>query len=166
MQFHPDKNPGDSQAEERFKEVNEAYGVLSDPDKRAHYDRFGSAPGVAAGSGFEGGFGTLFEDIFENFFAGAGGGRRGRSRAMRGEHVLNVKIPPGIDDGMQLRLTGEGSAGVNGGPAGDLYVLVRTRDHAIFTRHGTDLLCDLPVSFTQLALGTEIEVPVLNGTEK
>jgi len=260
MQFHPDKNPGDSQAEERFKEVNEAYGVLSDPDKRAHYDRFGSAPGVAAGSGFEGGFGTLFEDIFENFFAGHGGGRRGRSRAMRGEdlqyelkitledaaagldtkiqiprlvrcdsckgsgsepgthktvcdtcqgrgevrmshgfltvarpcprcagegqinkspcrdcrgegrlrgeHVLNVKIPPGIDDGMQLRLTGEGSAGVNGGPAGDLYVLVRTRDHAIFTRHGTDLLCDLPVSFTQLALGTEIEVPVLNGTEK
>jgi molecular chaperone DnaJ len=260
MQFHPDKNPGDAKAEERFKEVNEAYGVLSDPDKRAHYDRFGSAPGVAAGGGFEGGFGTLFEDIFENFFAGAGGGRRGRSRAMRGEdlqyelkitleeaaagldtkiqiprlvrcdhckgsgsepgthkiacdtcqgrgevrmshgfltvarpcprcagegqinknpcrdcrgegrlrgeHVLNVKIPPGIDDGMQLRLSGEGSAGVEGGPAGDLYVLVRIRDHAIFARHGTDLLCDLPVSFTQLALGAELEVPVLSGTEK
>src|SRR5205809_241420 len=259
MQFHPDKNPGDSQAEERFKEVNEAYGVLSDPDKRAHYDRFGSAPGVAAGSGFEGGFGTLFEDIFENFFAGAGGGRRGRSRAMRGEdlqyelkitledaaagldtkiqiprlvrcdsckgsgsepgthktvcdtcqgrgevrmshrfltaarpcprcggegqinkspcpdcrgegrrrgeHVLNVKIPPGLDDGMQLRVSGEGSGGVNGGPTGDLYVLVRIREHAIFTRHGIDLLCDLPVSFTQLALGAEVEVPVLNGTE-
>jgi molecular chaperone DnaJ len=260
MQFHPDKNPGDAKAEERFKEVNEAYGVLSDPDKRAHYDRFGSAPGGAAGGGFEGGFGTLFEDIFENFFAGAGGGRRGRSRAMRGEdlqyelkitleeaaagldtkiqiprlvrcdrckgsgsepgthktvcdtcqgrgeirmshgfltvarpcprcagegqitknpchdcrgegrlrgeHVLSVKIPPGIDDGMQLRLSSEGSAGVNGGPAGDLYVLVRIRDHAIFARHGTDLLCDLPASFTQLALGAEIEVPVLNGTEK
>ncbi len=260
MQFHPDKNPGDKNSEERFKEVNEAYAVLSDPDKRAHYDRFGSAPGIGGGGGFEGGFGTLFEDIFENFFAGAGGGRGARSRAMRGEdlqyelkitledaaagletkiqiprlvrcdrckgsgsepgtrksacdtcqgrgeirmshgfltvarpcprcggegqinkspchdcrgegrqrgdHVLSVKIPPGIDDGMQLRLSGEGSSGVNGGPAGDLYVLVRIRDHAIFTRHGTDLLCDLPVSFTQLALGAEVDVPVLNGTEK
>ena len=261
MQFHPDKNPGDKAAEERFKEVNEAYAVLSDPDKRAHYDRFGTAPGVSGGGGFESGFGTLFEDIFENFFSGAGGGgRRGRSRAARGEdlqyelkitledaaagletkiqiprlvrcerckgggsepgshkttcdtcqgrgeirmshgfltvarpcprcggegqinknpcrdcrgegrqrgdHVLSVKIPAGIDDGMQLRLSGEGSAGVNGGPPGDLYVLVRIRDHVIFTRHGTDLLCELPVSFTQLALGTEVDVPILNGTEK
>ena len=260
MQFHPDKNPGDKKAEERFKEVSEAYAVLSDPDKRAHYDRFGVAPGAATGGGFEGGFGTLFEDIFENFFSGAAGGRRGRSRAargedlqyelkltleeaaagvetkiqiprlvrcetckgsgsepgtskttcetcqgrgevrmshgfltvarpcprcggegqinknpcrdcrgdgrVRGEHVLSVKIPAGIDDGMQLRLSGEGSSGVNGGPTGDLYVLVRIRDHPIFTRHGTDLLVDLPVSFTQLALGAEVEVPVLGGTEK
>ncbi|HEV8583669.1 MAG TPA: molecular chaperone DnaJ [Methylomirabilota bacterium] len=260
MQYHPDKNPGDKKSEERFKEVSEAYGILSDPDKRAHYDRFGTAPGAAEGGGFEGGFGTLFEDIFENFFSGAGGRRGGRSRAMRGEdlqyelkitledaaagletkvqiprlercepcggsgsepgtrkttcdtcqgrgevrmshgfltvarpcprcggegqinkspckacrgegrqrgeHLLSVKIPPGIDDGMQLRLTGEGSSGVNGGPAGDLYVLVRIREHAIFTRHGADLLCDLPVSFTQLALGAEVDVPVLNGTDK
>ena len=260
MQFHPDKNPGDKKAEERFKEVSEAYAILSDPDKRAHYDRFGTAPGAAAGGGFDSGFGSLFEDIFDNFFAGAGGGRGGRrSRAMRGEdlqyelkitleeaaagletkvqiprlerceactgtgaepgtrkttcetcqgrgevrmshgfltvarpcprcggegqlnkspckgcrgegrqraeRMLAVKIPPGIDDGMQLRLSGEGSGGVNGGPAGDLYVLVRIREHGVFTRHGADLLTDLPVSFTQLALGAEIDVPVLGGTD-
>src|SRR5256714_11104974 len=87
MQFHPDKNPGDKNSEQRFKEVSEAYAVLSDPDKRALYDRFGSAPSTGAGGGFEGGFGTLFEAIFENFFSTAGGGRRGRSRAMRGEDL-------------------------------------------------------------------------------
>jgi molecular chaperone DnaJ len=260
MQFHPDKNPGDKKAEERFKEISEAYAVLSDPDKRAHYDRFGSAPGAAAGGGFDSGFGSLFEDIFDNFFAGGAGGRGRRSRAMRGEdlqyelkitleeaaqgvetkvqiprlerceacagtgaepgtrktrcetcqgrgevrmshgfltvarpcprcggegqinrnpcktcrgegrqraeRMLGVKIPPGIDDGMQLRLAGEGSAGTNGGPPGDLYVLVRIREHPVFTRHGADLLTDLPVSFPQLALGAEVDVPVLDGTER
>src|SRR5512145_1829597 len=82
MQFHPDRNPGDKQAEDKFKEVNEAYAVLSDPDKRAQYDRFGT---VGQG-GFESGFGTLFEDIFENFFSG-GGGRGRRSRVLRGEDL-------------------------------------------------------------------------------
>jgi molecular chaperone DnaJ len=89
---------------------------------------------------------------------------RGEGR-QRAERLLAAKIPPGIDDGMQLRLSGEGSAGLNGGPAGDLYVLVRIREHAIFTRHGADLLTDLPLSFSQLALGAEVEVPVLNGVE-
>jgi molecular chaperone DnaJ len=256
MQYHPDRNPGDKQAEERFKEANEAYAVLSDPDKRAHYDRFGTA---APGTGFgDTGFGTLFEDIFESFFTGGGGGRRGRAARgedlqyelkltleeaaagvetkiqiprpepcatcsgsgiepghkrevcetcqgrgqvrlsqgfltvartcpkcrgegelnrhpcptcrgegrQRGEHLLQVKIPAGIEDGMSLRLTGEGAVGVGGGPPGDLYVLVRVREHALFARNGADLLCDLPVTFSQLALGTEIEVPVLGGTAK
>jgi molecular chaperone DnaJ len=259
MQFHPDKNPGDKAAEEKFKQISEAYAVLSDPDKRAHYDRFGVAPGAGSGGFDAGGFGTLFEDIFDNFFAGAGGRGRGRTRAMRGEdlqyelkitleegatgvetkvqlprleacdacqgtgaepgtqrttcdtcrgqgqvrfnqgfltvartcpkchgegeivkspcktcrgegrqrseRLLAVKIPAGIEDGMQLRLSGEGSAGLHGGPHGDLYVLVRIRDHAIFARHGADLVCDVPVSFPQLALGAELEVPVLEGRE-
>jgi molecular chaperone DnaJ len=256
MQYHPDRNPGDKAAEERFKEVNEAYAVLSDPDKRAQYDRFGTVGQVG---GFEAGFGTLFEDIFDNFFAGAGGRGR-RSRAARGEdlqyelkitleeaaagletkvqiprleacescagsglepgsqrvtcdacrgrgeirmsqgfltvarpcpkcrgegevvkspcrrcrgegrqraeRLLQVKIPAGIEDGMQLRLTGEGSSGLNGGPPGDLYVLVRIGEHELFVRDGADLHCDIPVSFAQLALGHELEVPVLGGVER
>ena len=256
MQYHPDRNPGDKQAEVRFREASEAYAVLSDPDKRAHYDRFGTAPGAGNAGGFDSGFGSLFEDIFENFLGGRGrrtraargedlqyelkitleeaaagletkiqiprletcatcngtgsepgtrrvacdgcGGRgevrmshgfltvarpcpkcqgqgqinkspckscRGEAR-QRAEHMLSVKIPPGIEDTMQLRLTGEGSGGVNGGPPGDLYVLVRIREHAMFARDGGDLYCDLPVSFPQLALGAELEVPVLGGTAK
>jgi molecular chaperone DnaJ len=87
---------------------------------------------------------------------------RGEGR-QRAEHTLSIKIPPGIDDGMQLRLSGEGAGGLNGGPPGDLYVLVRIREHAMFARNGADLHCDLPVSFPQLALGVELEVPVLGG---
>ena len=255
MQFHPDKNPGDRVAEERFKQISEAYAILSDPDKRAQYDRFGTVGGAG---GFEGGFGTLFEDIFENFFSGGARGGR-RTRAARGEdlqyelkitleevatgieskiqlprlelcetcggtgaepgtkrttcetchgqgqvrfnqgfltvarpcpkchgageivkdpckscrgegrkraeHLLNLKIPAGIEDGMQLRVSGEGSSGVHGGPPGDLYVLVRIREHPVFARNGADLFCDLPVSFPQLALGAEIDVPVLDGKD-
>jgi molecular chaperone DnaJ len=258
MQYHPDRNQGDKQAEERFKEVNEAYAVLSDPDKRAHYDRFGTAPGTGSSSNFDAGFGSLFEDIFENFLGGSGRGRRTRAARgedlqyelkitledaaagletkvqiprletcdtcggtgsepgtrrvacdgcggrgevrmshgfltvarpcpkcrgegqinrspckscrgegrQRAERLLSVKIPAGIEDGMQLRLSGEGSGGLNGGPPGDLYVLVRLREHPMFARNGGDLYCDLPVSFPHLALGTELEVPVLGGTAK
>jgi len=259
MQYHPDRNPGDKQAEERFKEASEAYAVLSDPDKRAHYDRFGTIAGLGGGVDFGQGFGTLFEDIFESFFtAGAGRGRRSRTARgedlqyelkitleeaargvdtklqiprlepceacggtgaeagsrpvtcdmchgrgevrvsqgfltvarpcpkcrgegemnrrpcsqcrgegrVRAERLLQIKIPAGIEDGMQMRLTGEGSGGRHGGPAGDLYVLVRLAEHELFVRKGADLYCDLPVSFPQLALGAEIDVPVLDGTSK
>ncbi len=253
MQFHPDRNPGDKQAEERFKEASEAYAVLSDPDKRAQYDRFGTV-GNVGGFG-DTGFGTLFEDIFENFFAGGGRGRRSRSARgedlqyelkitleeaatgvetkvriprmeaceacggrgatpgtqrvacemcrgrgevrlsqgfltvartcprcrgegeinrdpcrscngegrVRAERLLGVKIPAGIEDGMQLRVSGEGSAGLHAGTAGDLYVLVRIAEHELFARNGADLYCDLPVTFPQLVFGAELEVPILKG---
>jgi molecular chaperone DnaJ len=253
LQYHPDRNPGDKQAEERFKEVNQAYAVLSDPDKRAQYDRFGT---VGAGGGFEQGFGTLFEDIFESFFSGSSRSRRSRAargedlqyemaitlaeaasdvetkiqvprlepcdvcngsgmepgsqraacemchgrgevrmsqgfltvartcpkcrgegeinrdpcRACRGEgrqraeRMLSVKIPAGIDDGMQLRVPGEGGGGLAGGPPGDLYVLVRVREDELFSRNGADLYCDLPLTFPQLVFGAEVSVPVISGT--
>jgi molecular chaperone DnaJ len=255
MQYHPDRNPGDTVAENRFKEVNEAYAILSDPDKRAQYDRFGT---VSPGAGFSGDFGSLFEDIFEGFFAG--GRRSQRSRAVRGEdlqyelkisleeaasgvesriqvprydtcaacggngvedgsrpevcptcqgrgqvrfsqglltvgrtcprcggegeiitspcracrgegrvrveRVLQVKIPPGIEDGTSVRVTGEGGGGLRGGPPGNLYVLVRVAEHERFVRRDADLVCELPLTFAQLALGAEVEVPLLTGTAK
>jgi molecular chaperone DnaJ len=255
LQYHPDRNPGDTKAEEHFKEINEAYTVLSDPEKRAQYDRFGA---VGAGVDVSDlGFGAIFDDLFEGFF-GPGAPRGRRSRGHRGEdlqyeleisleeaasgletkvqiprlercdtckgsglepgtkregcatcqghgqvrfsqgfltvartcphcggageinrhpcktcrgegrerheRMLKIKIPPGIEDGSQLRLSGEGSAGVNAGPPGDFYVLVRVRPHEFFVRQGDDLYCELPLTFPQLALGAEVEVPVLGGT--
>ena len=250
--YHPDKNPGDKAAEERFKEINQAYGVLSDPDKRAHYDRFGTAPGTG---GVETGFTTIFEDLFEGFF---GGDRGRRTRARRGEdlrydleisleeaseglesklqiprsetcetcrgsgqepgtkpetcstcrgqgqvrlsqgfltvahpcptcrgqgsinrhpckacrgqgrqakeRLLSVTIPAGVEDGNQLRMTGEGEGGLLGGPPGDLYVVIHVRPHEVFVRQGPHLLCELPLSFAQVALGDTVHVPLLRGT--
>ncbi len=249
-QHHPDKNPGDARAEERFKEISEAYAVLSDPDKRAQYDRFGTVSDLGSGAGF----GTIFEDLFEGFFGG-GGGRRGRVRrgddlqyrleisleeaaqglesklqiprhetceacrgtgqeegtraetcgtcrgqgqvrfsqgfltvarpcptcggagainhnpcsACRGEgrvarqRLLTVTIPAGIADGNQLRLAGEGEGGLQGAPPGDLYVVVQIRPHEMFERHGDDIICALPLTYPQVCLGDEIEVPILGG---
>ncbi len=253
---HPDKNPGDRKAEERFKEINEAYGILSDPEKRAQYDRFGTVAGPA-GVG-DVGFGTIFDDLFEGFFGGGGGERGRRTRARRGddlrydleisleeaaegletklqiprlemceacrgsgqepgtrlevcgtcrgqgqvrfsqgfltvgrpcpacrgqgsinrhpckacrgegrqtkERLLKVTIPAGVEDGNQLRLSGEGEGGLLGGPAGDLYVVIHVRPDEIFLRQGPHLLCELPLSFPQAALGDTVEVPVLGGT--
>jgi molecular chaperone DnaJ len=252
---HPDKNPGDKKAEDRFKEISEAYTVLSDPEKRAHYDRFGTAP--SAGGGPDMGFSTIVEDLFESFgFFGGGGGNR-RTRAQRGddlrydleitleeaadgvepklqiprhetcdacegsgrepgtmpetcgscrgqgqvrfsqgfltvarpcptcrgqgrinrypckacsgegrqakERLIKVTIPPGVEDGNQLRLSGEGESGLLGGPSGDLYVVIHVRPHDVFAREGAHLLAELPITFPQAALGDTVEVPVLHG---
>lgn len=251
---HPDKNPGDADAERRFKEASEAYAILSDAEKRANYDRFGHAgvDGMPFG-GVEDVF-SAFSDIFggglfDGLFGGRPGGqRRGahlrgrveidlaeaaagvqrtiglrrrevcttcegsgaaegsqprtceacggygevqrrqgifalreRCRHCRGagtvidkpcadcrgmgrvevEREIEVQIPPGIEEGMQLRLPGEGEPGDVGGPAGDLFVVVEIVEHPFFQRHGTDLLCEVPVSFAQAALGGEVEVPLV-----
>lgn len=262
MKFHPDRNPDDKDAEEKFKEANEAYEVLSDDDKRAAYDRYGHA-GVdpsqgAGGGGGAGGFGDIFGDVFGDIFGGARGGGGQRSNrgadlgytleldleeAVRGAKVqirvptqvecdvcdgtgakkgtsaktchtcqgsgqvrvqqgffvmsqtcptcrgrgkvipdpckachgegrvrkqktLDVKIPAGVDTGDRIRLSGEGEAGSQGGPAGDLYVQVQVRDHRIFKRDGGDLYCEVPIDFVDATLGGEIEVPTLDGRVK
>jgi molecular chaperone DnaJ len=263
MKHHPDRNAGDAESEEKFKEANEAYEVLSDAQKRATYDQFGHAgvEGQGAG-GFGGGGGANFSDIFGDVFgdifgAAAGRGRSGPQRgsdlrynleidledAVQGSTVkirvptlenceecngsgarkgstpvscttcggagqirmqqgffsvqqtcpncrgkgkmikdpcggchgrgrvekqktLSVKIPPGVDTGDRIRLAGEGEAGPDGGGAGDLYVQVAVRPHNIFQRDGKHLYTEVPISFTDAALGGELEVPTLEGRVK
>ena len=263
MKWHPDRNPENPKAEERFKEAKEAYEILSDPQKRPAYDQFGhagvdpSAGGGAAGAGAGfGGFADAFGDIFGDIF----GGGRGRSGVYRGADLrynleisledaargtetriripameecgtchgsgakpgttpttcttcqghgqvrmqqgffsiqqtcprchgsgkmvaspcsacsgagrikqhktLSVKIPAGVDEGDRIRLSGEGEAGVNSGPAGDLYVVIHLKPHPVFTRDHNDLHCEMPISFTAAALGGEIEIPTLDGYAK
>ncbi|MGH7441541.1 MAG: molecular chaperone DnaJ [bacterium] len=258
-EFHPDRHPhldaaGRLQMEERFKEVGEAYAVLSDGDKRERYDRFGHE--AAGGGGFDpgafqgqGDLGGVFGDLFEGFFGGGrrrsgsdlkaevtldfseavfgkevildvpalrrctscggsgakpgsrplpcrrcgGAGRvrvnqgffsvaapcpscqgrgttvehpcatcRGEGRARQARKV-KVAVPPGVEDGMQVRLRGEGEGGHAGEEDGDLYVQLRVRSHEIFERDGQDLVCEVPVSFVQAVLGAEVEVPLLEG---
>jgi len=260
-QYHPDKNPGDKEAEERFKELSEAYDTLSQPDKRAAYDRFGHAGVGRAAEGFadfgDVGFGGLFDDIFEGFFGTAGrrrgAGQRGADlrynlsitleEAARGlekdvriprldacavcggtgakpgtrpktcgacrgmgqvrfsrgflsvsqpcqqcrgegtvledpcrschgqgrvkvERSLSLKIPAGVETGTRLRVSGEGEAGIRGGGRGDLYVVIQVAEHPLFVRDGEDLLCEVPISFAQAALGAELKIPTLTGSTK
>src|SRR5690606_38042587 len=261
MKYHPDRNPHDKEAEEKFKEAKEAYEVLTEPSKRAAYDQFGHA-GVEAANGRAragGGFGTgdVFGDIFGDVFGDIFGARRSRSQVFRGADLryeleldldqavfghsveieipklvecevcegtgaakgsspvtcetcggngqvrisqgffqlqqtcprcrgtgtiirnpcetcrgqgrvrrtrkLAVKVPAGVDTGDRIRLAGEGEAGRNGGPPGDLYVEVQVREHPIFERDGEHLSCEVPVSFATAALGGTVVVPTLEG---
>lgn len=260
MKYHPDRNPDDATAEGNFKEVQEAYDVLGNSQKRAAYDQFGHA-GVSGGAGggpggFGGGasFSDIFGDVFGDIFSGArGGGSQayrgsdlrynlelsleeavfgttakirvptlvacetcegsgakkgtrpvtcntcngvGQVRMQQGffsiqqtcprchgrgtiipepcpachgsgrieeQKTLSVKVPAGVDNGDRIRLSGEGEAGEYGGPAGDLYVQIRVKQHPIFTREDNNLYCEVPISFTTAALGGELEVPTLDG---
>jgi molecular chaperone DnaJ len=267
VQHHPDKNPGDKAAEAKFKEINEAYQILSDSQKRAAYDQYGHAAFEQGGAGGPGGFGmgdgfaASMADIFDDLFGDVmGGGRRGRSsgrergsdlrynleitleeafrgksaalkiptsiacdtcngsgakagskpktcstcggagrvRAQQGffsiergcpschgrgevidnpcpscagagrvtrDRSLSVNIPAGVEDGTRIRLTGEGEAGLRGGPAGDLYIFLAIKPHPFFQREGADLYCAVPISMVQAALGGEIKVRAVDGTE-
>jgi len=271
MKYHPDRNPGDKEAEEKFKELGEAYEVLSNDDKRQRYDQFGFAgvdpnygagEGGAYGGGFGGfgDFGDIFGDIFGSAFGGSGSRGQSRNAPRRGEnvgarldltfeeaafgcerevtvqriencaacsgsgsadgvvetcsqcrgtgqvrtvqsfmgmqmqstaacpncggqgkvikapcttcrgkgkvrrnHKLRVKVPAGVDAGQSVRVRGEGCVGFNGGPNGDVLAEVYIKRHPIFERDGMTVYCEVPISFTQAALGGEIQVPTLDG---
>jgi molecular chaperone DnaJ len=224
--YHPDSNPGDAAAEAKFKEISEAYSVLSDKEQRAEYDQvraMGSGARFTAGSGGPGGGGG-FEDVFGGMFGGQGGGQRVRfgqggggaggfedilggmfgggggfgqssggyrgfggptpgrdvsatttldfQTAIRGETVklaqgngkpVNVRIPAGVSDGQKIKLRGRGEPSPDGGQAGDLVVTVHVRKHPVFERDGLHLRVDVPVTFTEAALGATIQVPTLGG---
>lgn len=262
MQYHPDRNPGDTEAELKFKQISEAYGILSDPQKRAAYDRFGHEAFDGNGGGrAQADFSDIFEQVFGDAFGdifGRGGGARngpargsdlrypleidledaffgrevkitvptskacerchgngaepdtpvetcatcqgaGRVRMRQGfftmeqtcracggqgqtvktpctacdgvgavatRRELSVNIPAGVEDGMRIRLAGEGEAGARGGPPGDLYIFVSVRAHDLFERDGADLYCRAPTPMCTAALGGEIELPTIEGGHK
>src|SRR5260370_1182479 len=149
LQFHPDRNPNDPQSEARFKEVNEAYEVLSDQSKRQRYDTFGHA-GTQGMPGFD----------FGGPWVGGGSGHR------PGEKKVRVNIPAGVDSGSQIRLTGEGEVGPRGGGPGDLYIVIQVKPHSTLKRNGTDVVYELPLSVAQAALGDTVEIPTVDGPER
>lgn len=211
MKYHPDKNPGDKTSEEKFKEVNEAYGILSDAEKRDQYDRFGFAgvdPNAAFSGGqnqggyqrqtyndfngadfdaFQGFSGSEFENLFGSMFGGGGfGGAQRRAEPRKGPDLqtsltitfeeaafgtkkqvrlngktISITIPEGIDNGSKISLKGQGQPSANGGLNGDLIAVIHIKPHSKFTRKGSDLYIDVPITVTQAALGTSITVPTL-----
>ena len=202
-QFHPDSNPGDAKAEARFKEISEAYSVLSDAEQRKEYDAVRAMGGGARftpGAGGPGQSGGGFEDVFSNIFGGGGGfgggnpfgggfgGRggfgpqpgqdksssttidfidsvKGATIKLRfdGEEPVNVKIPAGVNDGAKIKVRGKGYPSPNGGPAGDLILVVTVKPHPVFTRDGLNLRVTVPVTFAEAVLGATIQVPTLGG---
>jgi curved DNA-binding protein len=213
-QYHPDVNPGDKSAESRFKEINEAYEVLSDPEKRKKYDELGSSwqqwqrqGGDPRGfdwsqwyAGRQPGRGStrveygnledlLGSDFFRAIFGGMGGAGYGRQpRSRRGqdfEHPveitleeayngtkrllqmdnrrIEVTMPPGVDTGSRVRISGEGGAGLGGGSKGDLYLRIAVLPHRTFERKGDDLYCQVPIDLYTAVLGGEVTVPTLKG---
>lgn len=189
--YHPDVNPGDAASEDRFKEANEAYAVLSDRRARARYDRYGFA-GVgreaeAAAQSPLGAVVDLVDELFGDFLRKRRIRRRGRDlrytlevsfeeaalgcekvihipgKAGGRQRQLEVSIPPGTVEGTTRVLKGEGEAGQAGGAAGDLHVITRITEHPMFRRDGHDVVCDVPVSFSQAALGAVVDVPTLDG---
>ena len=214
--YHPDVNPGDQAAEQKFKEISEAYSVLENPDSRRKYDQFGHQAfsqqsggfdpfafsrgrgdfatgnlrdlfGNQGGGGFSEGFGSIFEDLFggpsqrsqhsetsnrdleqtvEIDFADAVQGTTIQLRIPRSNgdtDRLQVKIPAGVDTGSKIRVAGKGKSGRYGSPSGDLYIITQVRPHAYFTRDGSDILCDLPVTLGEAVLGAKIDVPTIDG---
>ena len=169
MKYHPDRNPGDKAAEEKFKEAAEAYDVLHDPEKRQRYDQFGhqafdgGAGAVIGGSGFFqvrqtcptcGGEGSVIERPCKKC--------RGTGHVNTPQKI-SLKIPAGVDNGSRLRLAGKGAGGLRGGENGDLYVLLGVRESDIFARDGLDLGVDIPVSPVTAALGGTVSVPTPEG---
>ena len=214
MKYHPDKNPDDARAEESFKEVKEAYEILTNVEKRQEYDRFGHAAFDNSGSGqrqqhsaqggFEDMFGSGFRQQnqgfggggfggFEDIFSQARGGGRARPRkgqdlefnltvdfvdAVKGtdkivelpmngqQKKINVKIPAGIKDGEKIRFSGKGGLSANGGPAGDLLIVIKTRPHPVLKREENNLICTSHIDMVTAALGGEVEVNVFDNKFK